>query len=192
MQAAHTITWLAKHWRLPVGPPPTTPVVVTDPSLSSTLDHCGTQWHKLGGRVGDTAASKELWGAGVRSTKAAQLHSIGQLAGWVGVVRLARPSTASRLATASLRHEDSPTVVHLQNIVLCFRAFQWDSLKPANHHVRICAQIEKCKHNWLIMPVVICLSQRLNECLKCFRNRDTFEGAQAAGRRGVPRRDSRI
>ena len=84
MQAAHTITWLAKHWRLPVGPPPTTPVVVTDPSLSSTLDHCGTQWHKLGGRVGDTAASKELWGAGVRSTKATQLHSIGQLAGWVG------------------------------------------------------------------------------------------------------------
>ena len=34
--------------------------------------------------MGDTAASKELWGAGVRSTKAAQLHSIGQLAGRVG------------------------------------------------------------------------------------------------------------
>ena len=125
MQAAHTITWLAKHWRLPVGPPPTTPVVVTDPSLSSTLDHCGTQWHKLGGRVGDTAASKELWGAGVRSTKAAQLHSIGQLAGWVGSCVLGTAKHGLGLATASPQHKDSPTVVlYCFNVFepLCFRA----------------------------------------------------------------------
>ena len=101
--------------RLPVAPPnkrsgvtTTDSGVVTpgffvdDPSPSLTLAPRCAAGAKLGGRVGVFAASKELWGAGVRSTKATQLHSIGQWVGWVGCA----PGSAwqHRLATASPWH----------------------------------------------------------------------------------------
>ena len=104
MQAAHTITGLTKHRRLPVGPPPKNNICCDRSQPLINLGQCGTHWHKLGGRVGDTAASKELWGAGVRSTKAAQLHSIGQLAGWVGSCVLGTAKHGLGLATASPQH----------------------------------------------------------------------------------------
>ena len=68
-------------FRLPVAP---TRILVDDPSPSLNLaPRCaaGGQAWWAGGCV---AASKELWGAGVRSTIATQLYSIGQLVGRVG------------------------------------------------------------------------------------------------------------
>ena len=75
--------------------------------------------------MGDTAASKELWGAGVRSTKAAQLHSIGQLAGWVGSCVLGTAKHGLGLATASPQHLKAHRQSYCRALILFYniRAF---------------------------------------------------------------------